>query len=497
MGIIQRKSVRTTVVSFIGVAFGSITRLLMPLLLDETQIGLLQLLETISNMLITIFSLGFGQVIIQQFPRFRSEANGHHGFLLFGIIWSLIGIALAWSVFGLFESAFLKEDPETNQLFRSFSFLVFPLIFFRILMGNVDAYVRMLFSTVTGIFLDTFISKLMGTLAVIGLYLSWIDYTYFVYLFTLNLCLPGVVIVVYALVHTSKLRWPHRNLIAKKERRRISQFMLFGIAISASGSVVAYVDTLMIHQLLSLKALGIYTTLAFASRLIIVPSRGVHRISDVVIAEAWKRDDRATIQSIYEKSCLNQLLISVFLFGMGWAFIDPVLSLTENLATYREQSFVFFFMGIGAVVEMATGVNSVIIASSTRYRYNAYFTMLLAVLSIVFNLVFIQLFQLEGAALASMCSMLVVNFLRGVLLFKVYGFQPFTLRFFKAFSCAVGFILLCHWTAFDTAQGWQWIGVAIGLPLLFWGVVIAARLSPDINAWLLKIKDKWWPWQTR
>ena len=64
----------------------------------------------------------------------------------------------------------------------------------------------------------------------------------------------------------------------------------------ASGSVVIYIDQLMINNMISLSAVGVYGTFFFAARLLVIPSRGINRISVVVLAESWKRDDRKNIQ---------------------------------------------------------------------------------------------------------------------------------------------------------------------------------------------------------
>ena len=86
-------------VNFFGAIFGSITRISMSVLITEAQIGLLTLLDAVSGVFMIVFSLGYEQVLAKMFPRFRNEKNGHHGFLMFGIILSLVGIALSFIIY--------------------------------------------------------------------------------------------------------------------------------------------------------------------------------------------------------------------------------------------------------------------------------------------------------------------------------------------------------------------------------------------------------------
>jgi O-antigen/teichoic acid export membrane protein len=489
MGIIQRQALRTTIVNFFGAIFGTVTRVSMSVLITEAQIGLLTLLDAISGVFTVIFSLGFEQILAKMFPRFRDEKNGHHGFLMFGVLLSLTGIFTSFVLFYFFEDLFLSKDPETNKIFKSFSYLIFPLIFFRIIFRNLDGYAKMLFNTVIGVFLESFISKMVLAFGMIALYLSYIEYEHLVYVFVLNFCIPGFVLIFYSFYKTKKITLPHKDLIAPKERKALKEYILFGILLGTSGSIILYIDSLMINKMVSLEALGVYSILFFAARLLVIPAKAVYRISTVVIAESWKTNDIENIRSVYEKSCLNQLLIGAFMFGLGWACLEPVLSLSPDLAEYSAHVYIFFFLGLGLVFEMATGVNAAIIATSDKFKWNTYFGFSLAICVIIFNLIFITLYQVEGAALASMCAMILINFLRWFFIYKTYKLQPFNKRFLKALMLSVVFVLMCHFVQLDLPAIQKILLYGFSFTALFWTIVIGSKLSPDINGWLIKMRN--------
>ena len=195
MGIIQRQAVRSTIITFSGIFVGSITRLIMPVLnVSSTYFGLLSLIDIISSTLTTVFALGFDQVMIKLFPKYRDEENGHNGFLLLGIFISLVGILLAWLVYFSMGDYFLKEDTDAD-LFRRFSFLIFPLIFCRIIYYNVDSYVRMLYNTVIGTFLESFVSKIVMLFSVVAFALTIVDTEGLVYIYSAAFCVPGLIVI--------------------------------------------------------------------------------------------------------------------------------------------------------------------------------------------------------------------------------------------------------------------------------------------------------------
>jgi O-antigen/teichoic acid export membrane protein len=490
LGIIQRQALRTALINFFGQAFGGFVRIIiMPLFITPAQIGLLTLLDFISGSFVMAFGMGYDQVLIKLFPKYRNHEKGHHGLLALGLLLSAVGIGLSCLIYHLFGDLFLKKDTDI-QLFSRFAFLVFPLIFFRIIFYNTDHYVRMLFNTVIGELLLSVVSRVIVAVAIFLFGIAWISFDNLVYLYAFSFCLPGVILLIYALAKTDRVVLPHRSFFEQPQRQQLYQYIIFGLLMGASGSLVLYIDGLMIGNMLSLKAVGIYTTFFFAARLIVIPGRSINRIAGVVLAESWQKNDMQNIREIYEKSCSNQLLVSAYLFGIGWACIESAMLLSPKLSEYLPFIDVFIFVGLGLLVEMATGVNAMIIATSPKYRYNTYFTLVLGVLVISLNYFFILAYGVIGAAIASLIASGVVNMLRWLFLYRSYGLQPFNVKFLQALIFTAVFLAVCHFVDYQMAPLQKMILNAVLLTVIFWWSVIALKLSPDMNVWLRKMKKK-------
>ena len=62
-------------------------------------------------------------------PKDGHEENGHHGFLVFGILLSLVGIAIGLTIFLLFKEQIIANNSDNGDLLRPFVFLIPILIF--------------------------------------------------------------------------------------------------------------------------------------------------------------------------------------------------------------------------------------------------------------------------------------------------------------------------------------------------------------------------------
>ena len=487
MGIIQRQTVRTTAITLVGTVVGAASQLLLPFVFSEQeQIGALAVLNAVSRIFAITFALGFAQVTLQVFSFFRDEERGHSGFLIFGVVVSLIGGLLGLASFYLFHDYFIGTGPE-YQLIRSISYLIFPIIFFRIFFTNLDPYLRMLFSSVFGALWEGLILKMVILIAVLLFWLGWIDYTYTAYLYAAALCLPGLAVIVLSILKTKPIVLPRREHFTTEKRKNLMLYSFFGILGTASGVLVVSIDQVMVNKMVGTDAAGVYSVLFFAGILISIPARGLKRIAVPVLAESWKRNDQKEILDVYKKSVVNQTVVAVYLFVTGWLCIGPVLTF---LPDYTHGLYVFFFIGLAQLFDMMTGVNMEIIATSNRYRWNTYFNVLLAILVIGLNLVFIHYWGIVGAAGASALAMLLVNISRWYFLKKVYGFQPFDRSAPIAVLIGIMIVGLFELLPLNFSPIIRMLIYSLSITFIYWGIIFLLDLAPDTKKWVYKIKRK-------
>ena len=99
MGIIEKQATQNALYSYLGAILGFISVLWLSHSLSTDENGLIRILISISTLLAQFSSLGFSAVTTRLFPYFRNKDKGHHGFLFYAIIVSLVGFLLCWIVF--------------------------------------------------------------------------------------------------------------------------------------------------------------------------------------------------------------------------------------------------------------------------------------------------------------------------------------------------------------------------------------------------------------
>jgi O-antigen/teichoic acid export membrane protein len=209
--------------------------------------------------------------------------------------------------------------------------------------------------------------------------------------------------------------------------RSIGAVSLFSILNGFSVIMIQNVDLLMVNKMLGLDAAGIYAICFFFGVVVSLPARSIYKIANVTAAEAWKKDDRKTLRDIYEKSCLTLFIIGSFLFLGVWLNIDNIMQILRP--EYLAGKWVIFFIGLGCLLDMATGANSSLMGTSKYYKVQSYLLLILVVVLVALNLVLIPLYGLTGAAISSAAALGILNLLRFLFLWFKYDLQPYNLRF--------------------------------------------------------------------
>ncbi len=482
MGIIIRQGIQTSVIAYLGVVIGAFNLLwLFPKYLEPGEIGLLQSLQSVAALFSSLARLGTPRIADKFFPVFKNHDQGHRGFLSLLLGYSSLGFSLFCLIFIPFKYFWLEiyqeNSPEINQYF----YYVVLLVFFLIIHGVLESYMRVHLKTVIPSFYRDVLLRLLFTLLII------------IY-FTGVLSFPQVVlgtVISYGVIDILLLHYIYkaRVLFLKPDFDfikfpLIKEILTYGSVVVLSGIssiVVGKVDTLMIPAFLDLEETGIYAIAFYMGAVIEIPRKSISQISSPIISVELAANNIDKIQDIYRKSALNQFIAGGLLFLGIWCNIDDVFQLIPNSETYQAGKYVVFFIGLAKLVEMGTGLSTEIILQSDYYRFNLFTIIFLAVLLVVTNLIFIPIYGINGAAFATMLSILLwnlVNFLFILIKFKI---QPFD----KNYAIA----LLIFGFTFGVAQFVPEFSSPVVtlmvrsgiIAVTFLGLILLTRISADIN----------------
>ena len=270
------------------------------------------------------------------------------------------------------------------------------------------------------------------------------------------------------------------------------QALIFGGTCIAA--VAATIDSLIIASVKGLATAGVFIFAQYAANLIQVPQRSIQAISAGVLSRAWKDKNFTEINRIYERSCINLLIMSLFIFGNLWLNAAPAIQLFKIQDAYSAGLGVIFVLGIVRIVDAGTGLNAMVIGTSTFWRFDFYSGVVLLAFRLPLTYFLIIKFGMIGSAFAELAAYGVYNFIRFEFLRRKFNMQPFSKKTIYTLILAIVSYGISYFT-FNQMTGW--LGLFLRA-ILFSGLMILGvfywKLTPDAgqlyNNLLKRIKNK-------
>lgn len=479
MGIIQQQTIKGTFYSYLGVFIGFLSvYLLQPNVLSPEQVGLIGLLGSFPILFAQFSVLGFNATA-RIFPYFRDEKTHDHGYLGLACLISMIGFTTFMVLVILFKDQIVQQKNSGSNLFDQYFWYLIPLTFFTLFFNVFELYARMLYDTTTGRILREFTKRVFVLIALLLLLVSVLDFAYFMWAWLFANIIPTGILM-YRLYRRNQLSFRiHFKFLTPAIRKQLIQLSVFGILTGASPFIIENADKYMINEAFGLRNTGIYTLAFTFATIINLPARSLYSIAYTVIAQAWKDNDMAGIASIYRKSCISQIISTLFLFTLIWVNIENIYHVLPP--EYASGRYVIFFVGLGYLIDASTGVNGVILSTSKYYKYDSFFNFSLIAITIGANLIFIPLYGITGAAIASALTFFIFNLARYLFILFVFKLQPFNYN--------TPLVLLTGLTTYYLvnlipalpnfiADGIMRTGL---VTVLYGGTVYYAKFSQDIN----------------
>ncbi|RFC55028.1 MATE family efflux transporter [Brumimicrobium aurantiacum] len=427
MGIVQRQSLKNSIVNYLGIIIGGLsTMFIYPL--DWELYGEIQFSLSSAILLSAFFSLGSHSLVNKYFPYF--EKTKTKGFLSLLFIYSGINILLVSFLLFIFRqpfTSFLEIGGFDVDQLNEHLFVIFPLgilmVYIAILRAHSYNYARIVYPDM----ISNFSLKFAVPVFILLSYFSITDYQ-----------ITGWLLVIFHLLITALLMFYINSLkgldfsfgviknTSKNKHIEMIRYMLYG-AMNHVGNILVYkIDVVMIGLLLSTTKVGYYSIFLFLSVVIEIPTKAVFQITGPMISRAFEEDKISEIQSLYKKSSANLYIIGIVLFSLIWMNIGTffeVMTNGEDLIIYKT---VFLLLALTKIVDMLTSINFSIISYSKYFRVNTLFILILAISNVILNYILIQEFDIVGAALSTTISMLIFNILKTVFVYFKYKIHPFT-----------------------------------------------------------------------
>ncbi|GAB4039620.1 lipopolysaccharide biosynthesis protein [Spirosoma gilvum] len=496
MGIIKRQTIQSSIYAYAGVAVGFLTQgVFFPNIFQGTQVvGLLTLLISLSQVLAQASNLGLNGAGGRYFPFFRNAERQHNGYLLIACLTTLLGFCLCVFVLWLARPLVIDWYQKDSALFVEYYYLLIPLTLFTVYFTVFDNYARLLYDPVTGTILQQFVQRVLILLAG-GLYwLGWVTLPQFLGVWLLAFLVPLLVMII-SVARDEALFFSRQFIsIDAALRRNLMRYAGITLTSALSTQIVWTIDKVMINSKQGLGDTGVYGTASYFAAVIAIPATMLYKVSGTLIAESWKTNDMKNIAMIYRKSCLNQLIAGCLVFVGVAANLSNVFRFLPP--DYAAGYYVILWLGLGKLIDMATGVNGIILNTSRFYAYDSAFFVVLIFITIGANLYLIPRFGINGAAIGAALATFLYNFVRTLFVGIAFKLQPFTWRNLVVIILALAVWWVSVQIPSPTADAPKWkviLDVAWRSTLitgLFGGFVIGLRLSSDINETVIGLRKR-------
>jgi len=423
MGIIFRQGIKNNIITYVGVLLGFLSILVIqPIVLKPDELGLLRLLFSVSALFASMYPLGLNSFTLKYFPYIKNHEQGHHGYLGFLLITSLVLFTIGAFVLYFFQPMIIAKYPDSAAFVEQFNY-VYPLSFFLGLFSMLSSYSSALYKTTFPSFLNDIFYRVL-IISVLGLYyMKFISFDVVIFVYVFAYLFLVVAVFVY-LTRTDVVRvrvnWGVFKTINIREAVRFTVVMSI---VTVSSLSLRSIDAVFIGSYLNLTAVAVYTVSWTVASMIDVPGTSLSKIVVPQMSEAFKNGHHEQAKSIYYQTNRFCVLAGAFLFLCVYTNAHSILALLP--AKYAEGEWVMRICAFGSFVNMMFGLNTNILQLS-KYYFTGYMVVVaLAVLSAGSNIILIPRFGIEGAAMSTALSLIVINITSFLYVRKHFGFQPF------------------------------------------------------------------------
>ncbi|WP_346237874.1 lipopolysaccharide biosynthesis protein [Niabella insulamsoli] len=486
-GKIRRQSIISSLVIYIGFAIGFLNTFFFGkegFFLSE-EYGLAQLFVKLSALLASLGTLAMPSYILKFYPYYRDRLKpDKNEMLTLALFVGVIGFLIVFAFGYVFEHIVVRKYSANSPLFVDYYYWVYALGFGLSIYNILEAYCQSLQRPVFATFVKEVEWRVL-VLILIVLYITGVirDFSLFIKLYALTYWGIAITMFIY-LMYIGAIKFTFRiSFVTKRIRKilmRFTSFVYFALVISMISQVF---DGLVIGSVVEdgLTNLAIFFVAELMTSVIQAPQRSVVNVSVAHLAEAWKYKDLPKVNRIYVRSSINLLIASLFLFCLiALNFVDAIyfFGLKPEFALGFTA---FVVMGLTRVVDLGTGVNAQVIATSRYWRFELWSGIILLIIMLPLSYIFTKWYGIVGPPIAGLISYSVYNGIRIYFLWKKFRLFPFSAKTIYNILLAAVVYGITYFVFKDMQGFWALAGRSLLFAALYLPGVFYLKLSPDVQ----------------
>lgn len=497
MGSIRKQTIISSLLVYFGFFIGAINIFFYTKIGNQhgaftaEQFGLTRIFFDYAQNMYAFGSLGIIPIIYKFYPYYKDNLTDHEiDLMTWAMLTAFLGFILILIAGFYFEPLFVRQFSIRSKLIVDYYFWMFPFAMGMLFFSVIEGFCWGIQKTIISNFLKETGLRIFTLFLILLFYFKLISFDYFIKIFAFLYLSIFLILAIY-LYKIKRLHFPFKvSRVTKKFKKKIigMQALIFGGTLIAS--VAATVDSFIIAKFMGLGVVAVFGLAQYAANLVQVPQRSIQSISAGVLSRAWKDKNMDEIERIYQRSCINLLLIALFIFGNLWLNAYQGIQVLHIQKEYEGGMAVIFILGMVRIIDAGTGLNNMVINTSTYWRFDFYSGVILLGLRLPLTYFLIKNYGIIGSAIAELIAFGLYNFIRFEFLRRKFNMQPFNSKTVYAILIAVGIYFFSYFL-FNHISGWQGIFFrTITFSTLFGCCIYYWEITPDAKQLLDVFKSR-------
>ncbi|MCX6293657.1 MAG: lipopolysaccharide biosynthesis protein [Sphingobacteriales bacterium] len=493
MSPIRKNSIKATVWIYVGFLIGAINTYFLTHKnwFTTEQNGLTRSLIEIGQLIYAFSCLGSTSFILKFYPYYEDNLEPKKNDILgLGLIIAMIGFTLTATGLFFCEPIIIKKFSTNSYLLVQYLYWVLPLGFFILLYNVLEAYSYIFGKGVLSSILRESVIRFYTFILILLKIFDIINFKTFIALFAFQYAFIFLILAVHLKLGGNLWLNFSFSRVTKKFKKKIFAILILTFFVIIVNMLRQSIDGIVLAAKQNLGKVGIFGLASYMVSVLQVPYRSIIAVTTPMLSRAWKDKNLVEIERIYQRSSINMLGFSLFVFFCVWLNFDNGINFLHINPDYLEGKWVFFYLGIVTIIELGTGVNGQIIGTSTYWRFELWTSLLLTLMIIPLSYYLTTKYGIMGPAIANLFSFTIYNSIRYGFLLKKFNMQPFSMKTLELLIIAT----LSYAIAYFSTRNLDGIVAIISSLGIFCTLYISLfywrNISPDVKQVMLTVTNR-------
>lgn len=481
MGIVVNQSIKNTITTYLGFSIGAINVLfLFTQFMSDEYFGLVTYILSTANVLMPILAFGTHNTIVKFYSSYKTRQT-QNSFLMLMLFLPLVIIIPSAIILYTAFVAISHWMSGTNAIVEDYIWVIFITAICFSYFEVFYAWSRVQMQSVFGNFMKEVFHRICITGLLFSLYLDLLNVQQLIYGIMIVYAFRTAIMKLYAY----SLRFPSFKVSKISNLSAVLKYTSLIIIAGSVANIILEIDKFMLNRYIAIENIAYYGVAIYIASVIGVPSRSMHQIVSPLTAKYLNEKKKADLKELYKKSSINLFIISGFIFLLIILNINEMYTLIDD--NYANGLLIVFIISFSKLLDSLLGNNNAILFNSDYYRMVLVLGVLLAILTVVLNIICIPLYGIQGAAFATFAAIFLYDFAKVAFVKYKFNMLPFSTNTGKVFVLILVSIGAFYFWDFSFHPIINIALKTILVSLFYGGVTYIFNFSQDITEILNKI----------